>query len=110
MASGGPPSKRDSAGGSVEADYTPSLVLGSLYLLLGVWIWGSMSALNPRTVYTNLATIGVREGLDVLRPLPSWLQKESSDFNVTDSGDLHLALSEVSCLIRIVQVLLLNSW
>ena len=58
----------------------------------------------------HLAAIGLREGLDVLGPLPAWLEEESGDFKVSDGGDLHLALSEVSGLIRMVQALLLNSW
>jgi hypothetical protein len=58
----------------------------------------------------HLAAIGVRKELDVLGPLLTWLQEESRYFKVSDRGDLHLALSEVSGLIRIVQALLLNSW
>jgi hypothetical protein len=58
----------------------------------------------------HLAAIALGEGLDVLRPLPSRLQEESRYFEVGDGGDLHLALSEFSDLIRIVQALLLNSW
>jgi hypothetical protein len=58
----------------------------------------------------HLAAVGLRKGLDVLGPLPTWLQEESRNFKVSDGGDLHLALSEVSGLIRIVQALLLNSW
>jgi hypothetical protein len=58
----------------------------------------------------HLAAIGLRKGLDVLGPLPPWLQKDSRNFKVSDGSDLHLALSEISGLIWMVQALLLNSW
>src|SRR5215212_5961445 len=58
----------------------------------------------------HLAAIGLRKGPDVLGPLPTWLQADTRNFKVSDGGDLHLALSEVSGLIRMVQALLLDSW
>src|SRR5829696_3235455 len=58
----------------------------------------------------HLAAICLRKGLDVLGPLPPWLQEDSRNLKVSDGSDLHLALSEISGLIRMVQALLLNSW
>src|SRR5215217_2302886 len=58
----------------------------------------------------HLAAIGLRQGLYVLGPLPPWLQKDSRNFKVSYGSDLHLALCEISGLIRMVQALLLNSW
>ena len=55
----------------------------------------------------SLAALGLRDGLDVVRPAPPGLEDEASDLGSSDVEDLGSAIRELARLIRTLEALVL---
>jgi hypothetical protein len=55
----------------------------------------------------SLAALGLRDGLDVVRPAPPRLEDEAPDLGSSDVEDLGSAVRELARLIRTLEALVL---
>src|SRR6266849_9373572 len=83
-------------------------VAGSYLLLRAVPTDDLHSPLNDVSDVVHLAAIGLRDRLDVLRPLPARLMVRTADGHAADVHDLQLALAERARFVGRVKALLVS--